>query len=301
MSACWTRAICYGSINLGPHREQTIAHWCFKLVLSLLRVQLTCEDSPLCTLDPEKEEEASPFCREHGVGTNCHLTLHATSGSVMQRWNHESRFLAQTFTFLTHRRARCFQTLAGVLHFFLDLRQQGLQLLHLLPLLWQVLRVLSLVYQLPQLVCRKSLRMLTWRRTNDGNASRPESPHRACSLSRRWSSWARRWPGCTADWSRGSVLAGSGSQRAGGCLRPGASPAASDTPGSRPGPGCNSLNKEEQQIVKTSALGLKHVSFYINLLSSYLIPQRLRQVSGEPAQPWAGHLWPLSLKEQRQL
>lgn len=46
------------------------------------------------------------------------------------------------------------QTLCGVLHLVLDLWQQSLQLLHLLPLIWQRLWALSLVQQLLQFVCQ---------------------------------------------------------------------------------------------------------------------------------------------------
>lgn len=66
----------------------------------------------------------------------------------------------------------------------------------------------------------------------------------ACSLSQRWISSAPRWPGCTGDSSCRSDPAGSESQPAGGCLGPGASPAASDTPGNPPTPERNSLKRE---------------------------------------------------------
>lgn len=60
---------------------------------------------------------------------------------------------------LTHQHslsssARRFQTLRGVLHLLLDLRQQSLQLIHLLPLVWESLRALGLVQQLLQFVCQ---------------------------------------------------------------------------------------------------------------------------------------------------
>lgn len=89
-----------------------------------------------------------------------------------------------SFAFPTHwcSRARGFQTLAGVLHFFLDLWQQGLQLLHLLPLLRQGLRALRLVDQLLQLVCRDSLHLLAGRKIDSGNSRwRPGASYSACS------------------------------------------------------------------------------------------------------------------------
>lgn len=91
--------------------------------------------------------------------------------------------------------------------------------------------------------------------------------YQACSLSQRWISSAPRWPGCTGDSSCRSDQAGSESQPAGGCPGPGASPAASDTPGNPPTPECNFLKRgaaikdgaSQQGDLKRTISGVKRV------------------------------------------
>lgn len=46
---------------------------------------------------------------------------------------------------ILHSSAGCFQPLCGILHLLLDLWQQSLQLLHLLPLVWKTVGALGLV------------------------------------------------------------------------------------------------------------------------------------------------------------
>lgn len=66
-------------------------------------------------------------------------------------------------------------------------------------------------------------------------------PYPSGSWWQRWSCSAPQWQGCIEGSGCTSSRAGSGSRRGDGCSPPGASPAASDTPGSPPGLVCSFL------------------------------------------------------------